>query len=166
MSKNINRAGLALFAAALLLAGALPPVPAFGQATTVTTSETVPVASTVTNPCNGDAVAFSGNMHVVNHVTTDSAGGTHLHTHTNFQDVSGVGAPSGATYRIITTRSETINDSQSPQAEMTVIQVLNLIGQGSTPNFKLHMTMHITINANGTTTSTVEELSVTCRGRA
>ena len=39
---------------------------AYGQATTVTTSENIPFASTLTNPCNGDLVTFSGTLHVVN----------------------------------------------------------------------------------------------------
>lgn len=146
-----------------LVAGATAP--AFGQANTVTTNETIPFTGTLTNLCNGDQVTFQGNMHVVNHVTTDSSGGTHVRTHVNYQDVTGTGIPSGLNYRVGTTTNETVNDNDGPQSEVTVIQTIKLITQGPTQNFFLRIVFHITINANGETTSTVEETSVECRGR-
>jgi hypothetical protein len=79
--------------------------------------------------------------------------------------VSGVGSPSGAEYRVVTTRNETFNDNDGPQAELTVTQVFNLISQGSQPNFQMYVVTHITINANGVTTSEVEELRIACRGQ-
>ena len=153
-----------LFAALAAAAGA----PAFGQtsATTTTTSETIPFTGTLTNLCNGDQVTFQGNMHVTNHMTTDSSGGTHLRTHVNYQDVSGTGFPSGLNYRVGTTSNETVNDNDGPQSEVTVIQTVKLITQGPAQNFFLRIVFHITINANGETTSTVDETSVECRGRS
>lgn len=155
---------LSLAAAVALAAGSAALPAASGQATTVTTNETMPFTDSRVNPCNGDVVNFSGNMHLVNHVTIDSAGGTHLETHVNYSGVSGVGAPSGAEYRVVTTRNTSINDSASPQSEVTVVQVINLIAQGSVPNFRLFMTFHVTINANGQTTSTVTNVTTKCNG--
>ena len=140
------------------------PSPASAQATTITTNETLPFSGSAVNPCNGDAVTFSGQIHVTNHVTTDSSGGSHFRTHVNYQSVSGTGTPSGAQYNVRTTQNETRNDNTAPQTETTIIQVFNLIAQGTVPNAKLHVVLHITINANGVTTSEVEEISVTCRG--
>lgn len=147
-----------------LLAAGPAPTTATAQATTVTTNETIPFTDTRTNPCNQDLVTFSGQIHIANHVTTDSGGGTHVRTHVNYQGVTGTGAPSGANYRVVTTTNETRNDNDTPQSEMTVIQVARFIAQASTPNFQLQVVLHITINANGQTTSEVTETRIICRG--
>lgn len=161
---HLPRVSAALLLSLLVAAGASSPTPAAAQATTVTTNETVPLTDTRTNPCNLDQVTFSGNVHVANHVTYDSSGGIHLRTHVNYQNVTGTGAPSGATYRAATTTNETLNDNDGPQSELTVIQVVRFISQGPIPNFQLQVVLHITINANGETTSEVTESRIICRG--
>lgn len=159
------RAGAALLLSLLVLAAAAPPwAPASAQATTVTTNETIPFTDTRSNPCNLDLVTFSGELHVTNSVTTDAGGGTHVRSHVNYQDVSGTGSPSGLSYRVVTTTNESLNDNDGPQSELTVIQVVRLISQGSAPNFQLQVVLHITINANGQTTSEVTETRIMCRG--
>lgn len=155
----------AVLIAALLIVVAAACTPAFGQATTITTSETIPFTSSLPNPCNGDVVTFQGDLHVTNHVTTDSSGGTHLRTHVNYQNVSGTGAPSQLNYRVGTVSNETVNDNDAGQSEVTVIQTVKLIAQGPAFDFFLRMVFHITVNANGETTSTVEETRIECRGR-
>lgn len=157
------RIGAALIAA-LFVVFAASGTPAFGQATTTTTNETIPFTSTVLNPCNGDQVTFQGNMHVTNTLTTDSGGGTHLKTHVNYQNVSGTGAPSGLSYTVRTTTNESINDNDGPQSEMTIISTVRLISQGSTLNYFMRLVFHVTVNANGETTSTVTESNMECRG--
>ncbi|HEX8337256.1 MAG TPA: hypothetical protein VF621_11045 [Pyrinomonadaceae bacterium] len=138
---------------------------AYGQATTVTTSENIPFASTLTNPCNGDLVTFSGTLHVVNSMTTDASGGTHLRTHINYQNVTGTGTPSGLTYKVRTITNEVSNDADGPQSNATVISIVKLTAQGPALDFYLRTVLHVTVNANGETTSTVEETSIECRGR-
>ncbi|HWS56851.1 MAG TPA: hypothetical protein VN228_22125 [Pyrinomonadaceae bacterium] len=162
------QAHLPRLGAALLLytlaAATTSPTPAAAQATTITTNETIPFTDTRTNPCNQDLVTFSGNLHITNHVTTDSSGGSHVRSHVNYQNVSGTGAPSGANYIVRTTTNETLNDNDGLQSELTVIQVVRLITQGSAPNFQLQIVLHITVNANGQTTSEVTESRIICRG--
>ena len=155
---------VAVLCLSLLVAAASAPTAGTAQATTVTTNETIPLTDTRTNPCNLDQVTFSGEMHVTNHVTTDSGGGTHVRTHVNYQDVTGTGLPSGAQYRVVTSTNETLNDNDTPQSELTVIQVVRFISQGVVPNFQLQVVLHITINANGQTTSEVTETRIICRG--
>jgi hypothetical protein len=140
------------------------PSPAAAQATTVTTNETLPFTGSATNPCNGDAITFSGQIHITNHVTTSSSGGNHIRMHVNYQGVSGTGTPSGANYNVVTSQNETRNDNVGPQTETTITQVINLIAQGAVPNSKLHVVLHVTVNANGVTTSEVEEITVACKG--
>ncbi|MET0646834.1 MAG: hypothetical protein ABW208_09455 [Pyrinomonadaceae bacterium] len=154
-------------AAALLalLFTAFANTPALGQATTTTTNETVPFTSTLFNQCNGDMVTFSGNMHVVNTMTTDASGGTHLKTHTNYQNVTGTGSPSGISYNVRTVSNEVINDNDGPQSTATVISTVKLIAHGPALDFYLRIVLHVTVNANGQTTSNVQETSFECRGR-
>ena len=150
--------------AALFIAFAVAATTTFAQSTTVTTNETVPLSGSVANPCNGDVVTLQGNIHVTNHMTTDASGGTHLKTHLNFQDVSGTGSPSGLNYNVRTTTNETVNDNDGPQSEATIISTVKLISQGSALNSFLQTVFHVTVNANGVTTTTVDETKIECRG--
>jgi hypothetical protein len=154
----------ALFAM-LFMAYAGAATPARAQATTTTTNENVPFTNSLFNPCNGDQVTFSGTLHVVNSMTTDASGGTHLKTHLNYQDVTGTGAPSGITYRVRTVTNEVVNDNDGEQSEATVISTVKLIAQGPALNYFLRTVLHVTVNANGETTSTVQEVGFECRGR-
>jgi hypothetical protein len=138
---------------------------AFGQATTTTTNENIQFTGSYFNPCTGEQVTFSGTMQVTNHMTTDASGGTHLRTHTNYQNVTGTGVLSGSTYRVGTVSNEVVNDNDGPQLNATVISTVKLIGPGSTLNYFLRIVMHITINANGETTSNVQEVVIECRGQ-
>lgn len=164
-AQTTARRACALLAASLSIALAFAGVRAFAQATTTTTNETVPITGTLPNPCNGDLVTFQGNSHVTNTFTTDSSGGTHLKTHINYQDVTGVGSPSGLNYRVGTVSNETVNDSDGPQSVATIISTVKLISQGPALNYFLRTVLHVTVNANGETTSTVEEVKIECRGQ-
>src|SRR2546425_8419142 len=69
-----------------------------------TTSTVMPFPTpTITNPCNGEDVNVSGNVHMTIGVTTDGNGGRHLRIHINNQDVSGVGVGTGSPDQITTT---------------------------------------------------------------
>src|SRR5438046_2933917 len=69
-----------------------------------TTSTVMPFPTpTITNPCNGEDVNVSGNVHMTIGVTTDGNGGSHLRIHINNQDVSGIGVDTGSRYQIPTT---------------------------------------------------------------
>jgi hypothetical protein len=138
---------------------------AFGQATTVTTNETIAFTSGLTNLCNGDQVTFSGDLHVVNSLTTDPNGGTHLKTHINYQNVTGTGSPSGLSYNVRTVTNEVTNDADGAQSSATVISTVKLNAQGPALDYFLRTVIHVTVNANGQTTSTVQEVSIECRGR-
>ncbi|MFL6331846.1 MAG: hypothetical protein ACJ754_00725 [Pyrinomonadaceae bacterium] len=156
----------ALFAL-LFMACAGASTPALGQATTTTTNEEIPFTSSLFNPCNGDQVTFSGTLHVVNTMTTDAGGGTHLKTHLNYQDVTGTGTPSGVTYKVRTVTNEVVNDNDDgPQSTATVISTVKLIAQGPMLDYFMRTVLHVTVNANGETTSTVQEVSVECRGHS
>ncbi len=145
---------------------ALASATARAQATTVTTNENIPFTGNYFNQCNGDTVTYSGTLHVSNTYVTDADGGTHLRTHLNYQDVTGTGAPSGAQYRVGTVSNEVVNDSSSPQSNYTVITTVKLIAPGPVLDYFMRTVIRVVVNANGETTSTVQEVSFECRGRA
>lgn len=138
-------------------------LPARALAADTTTNEEVPVTSAQVNTCNSDVVLLSGFMHIQNHYYTDNNGGSHLESHTNYQDVTGVGVPSGSTYTATDNVNTTVNTNQL-QTEQTFVQEFNLISRGSEPNLKIHVTFHVTINANGETTTTVNNTRTVCTG--
>src|SRR2546427_7251241 len=62
-----------------------------------TTSTVMPFPTpTITNPCNGEDVNVSGNVHVTIGVTIDGNGGSHLLIPIKNQDVSGVRGDTGS----------------------------------------------------------------------
>src|SRR2546428_5526854 len=65
-----------------------------------TTSTVMPFPTpTITNPCNGEDVNVSGNVHMTIGVTTDGNGGSHLRIHINNQDVSRIGVGPGSPHQ-------------------------------------------------------------------
>lgn len=165
MASNLPK----LFLFALLFVALLSsPVPlnaaVMAQATTVTTNETLTLNSTTVNLCNGDTITLTGQVHIVTHTTTDSNGGSHVKTHQNFEDVSGTGTLV-LTYRGVSSNNHTVNNNGSNlQQEFTSVNRVRLISQGPSDNYKLDITIHTTINANGEATSTVNNVSTTCTG--
>src|SRR2546426_3600185 len=70
-----------------------------------TTSTVMPFPTpTITNPCNGEDLNVSGNVHVTIGVTIDGNGGSHLRIHINKQDVSGIGVGTGRPGQKTTTK--------------------------------------------------------------
>ncbi|MFT3774958.1 MAG: hypothetical protein QM820_57150 [Minicystis sp.] len=150
-------APLALVATALLETG-----PA-GAAETITTVTIVPVDLSVFVPCSGDTVELTGNVHLVFHVTFDDAGGFHVITEGNAQDVRGVGFPSGRTYHLVSTGINEFSSSANGASEGTLVSIFEAIGQGPGNNFVEQTTFHITTNANGEVTAEVFEAHAYCR---
>jgi hypothetical protein len=66
--------------------------PARAQASTVTTSQDLPIPpGTTVGTCTGDTVLLTGTIHTVFHITVQPSSDTLFVTHDNFQSVSGVG---------------------------------------------------------------------------
>src|SRR5260370_33108598 len=78
----------------LFLAAVLWLVPATSSAAVVQ-NVTVPLTATILNPCTGDTINFTGNIHFVAAMTPDASGGCHFHFHDNVSPVPRVGAPTG-----------------------------------------------------------------------
>lgn len=142
-----------------------PTSPASFRAVTTTTNFTFPLAQTVFVPCAaggvGESVALSGTIHEVFHVTVNDAGHSTVKFFDQPQGVTGVGAVTGTTYQgsgvtqdIRTTRVGTME---------TFVNIFRLVGPGPGNNFAVHESLHVTVNADGTVTTSRDPIQTSCR---
>lgn len=139
---------------------------AFSQAVAITTNEFVPFAQAVFVPCAnggaGEIVLIEGTLHLQEHVTINN-NRVNLKIHAQPQGASGVGQITGDVYRGTGVTQEQDSFSLTNGSfEFTFINNFRIIGPGPGNNAQTHQTVHVTINANGVVTSTVDNLSIEC----
>jgi opacity protein-like surface antigen len=122
------------------------------QKQTTTTTVVIP------NACTLENVEFALTEHFTYQVTSN--GNTaHVAMHVNMAG-TGAGETSGANY--------TINGTEQMDFQIAVgmgisyVQHANVIGRGNVPNFKVHATIHVTVDANGNVTALVTNFTGTC----
>jgi hypothetical protein len=129
------------------------------------------VKRNVSYPVTGDVwgcaewVNMSGVVHEVYQLWQDGDGKLHLRTHTNIHG-SGLGLDTGDTWTYSSTSNYTVHYgvfAAQPAPVNTSVHSLKLIGQGSAPNWRLHMLIHRTINANGEITTDFSFVDAVCR---
>ena len=134
-------------------------------AETLTRVEEIPVDETEFAPCAavgaGEEVHLTGTVHTVFHITFDGAGGAHVKFHVNDQGISGTGLATGDKYH--RTGASNLEFNAKVGEESTVVDSFNVIGQGKGNNFLAHVTLHITINPNGTVTAEAVHFNVECK---
>jgi hypothetical protein len=125
----------------------------------------VPTERQVFVPCAnggvGEVIVISGELHALISVTLDANGGVHEHILFNPQGVDGVGLTTGLKYQRVGVAEEDINGTVG--STDTFVEVFDMIGQGPGNNFKLHVTSHITVNADGSLTASVANIFSTCK---
>jgi hypothetical protein len=132
-----------------------------GQAA-VTENMSVPVDTFTVIPCIGDTVDLTGRLHILVSFTSNnnSVSETLLF---NPQGITGVDLTTGTTYRLA---GETLDQFSSSlingQTETTFVDNFPLIGHGSATDYRVHVTTHVTINADGTTTANIDNMDITC----
>lgn len=142
---------------AVLLAAALSIAAGVVSNTTVP----IPPNRVLADPCTGEGVLVTGEVHQVMVQTIDANGGTHTEMHFNVEGVSGVGLITGTHYRGIHTETHSTNSSDSGASEFTTVIDIKLIAEGSASNLTIRdVLIHTTVNADGTTTATVDNMSV------
>ena len=116
------------------------------------------VGSTFT--CEGEVFnVTAGAFQVVTHETLTPSGAYHVIVEGNAQGVKAV-APSGATYQA--PGGFWIEVNVTPGATiMTETGVLNVVGQGSSPDFTVRAVVHTTVDANGNVTAVVDHFTAT-----
>jgi hypothetical protein len=101
----------------------------------------------------------SGVLKIVTHETLTPSGAFHLSVEANAQGVSAI-APSGAAYQAL--GGFRVETNLTPGATtQTEVAVLNVVGQGSAPNFTVRGVVHLTVNANGNVTALVNHFTST-----
>jgi hypothetical protein len=139
----------------------------FAQATTVITNERIPFEGILYGgDCIGEDLSLSFIPHFVTHTTIDPNRILHLKIRYNLSSFKAEGVTTGIKYQ----GSENLNQVyvgsadqfSEPPWEMTFNYTTTTIGQGSAPNFRIKVRVHVTVNANGETTSSIDRTSITC----
>jgi hypothetical protein len=133
------------------------------QASTSIERFTIPFSIDDVNPCTGEPITLSGELNITNVVTADANGGFHFNYTLVPSQVRGVGA-SGATYKAVGGEREHFNVTAGETLNDTYTNTFNLISQGGGDNFIVHVTFHVTVDANGDVTAEVVLDSAECRG--
>jgi len=144
-------------ALALVLAGSMVPAVALASSPETIIRQDVTGQTVV---CNGETLTVtSGTFQVVTHETGTPSAAYHLIVEGNAQGVKAV-ASSGATYQI--PGGFWIEVNATPGASTnTETDVLNVIGQGSAPNFTVRAVVHTTLDANGNATAFIDHFTAT-----
>ena len=115
------------------------------------------------NGGSGETVNMVGKLHYQFHLTQNGNNFV-LKYHYNPQQLSGVGDVSGAQYQATGETQEVVKGSfTNGQFNDTYVNNFKIIGQGPENNFLIHENLHITINADGTMTSFVDNFSADCK---
>jgi hypothetical protein len=127
--------------------------------------EEIPVDETVFVPCaaggTGEEVHLTGKLHHLVHFIINSTGGVHFKFQSSDQGITGTGLTTGDKYHRTGATNSEFNAKVGE--ETTVVDSFQVIGQGNGNNFLVHVTLHITVNANGTVTAEVFDFSVECK---
>jgi hypothetical protein len=158
--KEMKKLSMLVVIVLVLLAG----FPAYSA---VDTNMSFPVAISVFIPCAvggaGEVVTLTGNLHVLIS-TTVNANHISVDMHFQPQGISGTGSVSGDKYQGtgITRFSFEADVAGFPFIE-TSVNNFKIIGQGPGNNFLLHENVHLTVNANGAVTTTIDNSSASCK---
>jgi hypothetical protein len=121
----------------------------------------VPFNTVVSNACTGEAVTLSGDLHIM--LTIQETGnGLRIGTHAQPVGLTGTGALSGATYHGVGITRENFFVDPPGVFDSTFVNNFYIIGEGGAPNFMVHITAHLTVNANGEVTADIVNINVTC----
>lgn len=154
---------LAITAASFALA---TPISA-GGATTVTSSQSIPIGLFTFVPCAnngaGEFVILNGDLHLLFHMTLNK-GKLHVTSQANPQGINGTGLSTGDSYRGTGVTRMSINvDGGGFPLQFTFVNNFRIIGQGPKNNFLVHQVTHLTVNANGQITANVSNSSIDCK---
>jgi hypothetical protein len=143
----------------------LPRAAPVAAAETETTNTRIPIVVDEFVPCAnagaGELVTLSGTLHVLQHTTIDEAGGVHVTLHVQPAGVSGTGQTTGDRYRGTGVTQQQFNTVGA--STQTLLNNFRIIGEGPRNNLLVHHTFHVTVNANGEVTATVDNFNLECQ---
>jgi len=130
---------------------------------TYTSTEKIDFPFLVYIPCADETVQLQGTLLVLDHITIDGNRVT-LKSFYQPQGLKGTGSVSGDTYHATGQTQSTLSGSfANGQYSTTYVNNFRIIGQNTGNNYLVHETFHVTVNADGTLTSYVDNLMVDCK---
>ena len=106
--------------------------------------------------CTGEMVLISGTIHFVSQTQADGS----VMGHFNYQKVTGLGLTSGTLYRV--SAVDHVRLSAPFPSSINSVQSFHLISLGSDSNLLVTILFHITVNANGEVTVTLDDSHAQC----
>ena len=120
------------------------------------TSDQLPIYFLRSADCTNEVVEISGTIHMVNQTQADGS----VIGHFNYQNVRGLGLTSGNIYQV--SAIDDIRLSAPFPSSITSVQSFHLISRGSESNLLVEVLYHITVNANGEVTASIDDLNMQC----
>jgi hypothetical protein len=106
--------------------------------------------------CTGEDVQVSGTIHLVNQTQADGS----VVGHFNYQNVGGLGLTSGTIYQI--SAVDQVRLSAPFPSSIHSVQSFHLISRGSDSNLLVQVLYHITVDANGEVTASIDAFDMQC----
>jgi hypothetical protein len=157
---------LLLLLAGSLVLGVLAPATLFGAPGNHTKDVIVldfDIVVPAAEGCSGEDVHVFGTLDLIIQTTSDSRGGLHVVFHLT-PHLTGVGLSTGLEYNAVgPTQTVDFVDGTGPRVS-ALINVIQLVSPGSSDNLVVTETLHVTVNANGTTTVEFDNVNASCRG--
>jgi hypothetical protein len=110
----------------------------------------------------GEAIHLSGTLLAQFTFTDTPSGNVEIGFHFNPQGITGVGLTSGATYHATGETLGTTTINAKGGISDTFVNNFKIIGAGTAQNFLETDVIHLTVNANGDVTATVEKSTIRC----
>lgn len=127
------------------------------------TTEKIPF-DTVLAPADacGEAIHLSGTLLAQFTSSETPSGNVEVGFHFNPQGVTGVGLTSGATYHATGETLGTTTIRAGGGTSDSFVNNFKIIGEGKAQNFLQTDVFHVTVNANGVVTATVDKSMIRC----
>ena len=110
----------------------------------------------------GEAIHLSGTLLAQFRFTETPGGNVTVGFHFNPQGITGVGLTSGATYHATGVTQGTTTIKAKGGISDTFVNSFKIIGEGRAQNFLQTDVVHLTVNAKGVVTATVEKSTIRC----
>ncbi len=110
----------------------------------------------------GEAIHLSGTLLAKFSFTETPRGNVQIGFHFNPQGITGVGLTSGATYHATGVTRGTTTIRAKGGISDTFVNSFKIIGSGGAANFLQTDVIHITVNAKGEVTASVEQSIIRC----
>ncbi len=159
---------LSIFIATLISLILLGDPTAFARSTAAPTAQThstgsQPIEVLAFNNCNGEFIALAGRALFDVKVMQDSAGGLHSVVQSQLH-ATGVVEATGSKYVVVSSGFITENATTAGVVTIMVPLTDMLIAlDKDEPDLLLRIHFHLTINANGDLTSSIEKIDFLCR---